>query len=386
MRGAVIGRLAVPSMLAAVLGLSSAGAAETAWLCNPAVPNNPCQTSLDTTVLSPSGSVIRVMSIDAPQSPKVDCFYVYPTVSDQPAANANLDVDPEIRSIALFEAARYSEVCRVFAPMYRQVTLQGLRDHTGDLATAYFDVRDAWREYLQTDNDGRGVVLVGHSQGSYLLRRLIAEEIDPDADMRSKLVSAILLGGNITVAKDGDTVGGFQNIVACGSRHQLGCVVAFSTFDTPVPEDSRYGRDEHGLEVLCTNPAALKAGGSAPLRTVVPTTPFAPGTTFGASLQAIGLTFPAVSTPWIYVQGAYDGECSSAGDASVMQVTAQGSAPQLHAAPDPNWGLHLVDGNIALGNLTSLVRAQSKTFVRKRHCRYSKASGWSGCRTSSSKS
>ncbi len=382
MCGAVVGRRAAlqharPSLLllAAVLALASAAsAAETVWLCNPAVADNPCQPSLDTTVLSPAGAVLRVRQVSRPRSPKVDCFYVYPTISDQPTANANLDVDPEQQSIALYEAARYSEVCRMFAPMYRQVTLQGLRDHTGDLALAYFDVRDAWREYLRSENDGRGVVLLGHSQGTYMLRRLIAEEIDPDPAMRSKLVSAILLGGNVTGQE-------FQNVAACRSRRQLGCVVAFSTFDAPVPKDARYGRDEHGLQVLCTDPASL-GGGAAPLRTVVPTAPFAPGTTIGASIQSIGLVFPAVSTPWIEVQGAYEGACSSADGANVLQVTAAPDAPQLHPAPDANWGLHLVDGNIALGNLTSLVRSQARTFVRKRHCRYRRASGWSGCRTS----
>ncbi|HEV7733511.1 MAG TPA: DUF3089 domain-containing protein [Candidatus Binatia bacterium] len=363
-------------MLAAMLAFASAAhAADTVWLCNPSVADDPCQPSLDTTVLSPTGAVLRVMSISPPRSPKVDCFYVYPTVSDQPTANANLDIDPEQQSIALYEAARYSEVCRVFAPMYRQVTLQGLRDHTGDLAHGYVDVRDAWHEYLRSENDGRGVVLLGHSQGSYMLRRLIAEEIDPDPAMRSKLVSAILLGGNVTGSE-------FKNVAPCASRRQLGCVVAFSTFDAPVPKDARYGRDEHGAQVLCTNPAALGSG-SAPLRTVVPTTPFAPGTTIGASIRDIGLVFPAVSTPWIYVQGAYDGECSSADDANVLQITAETGAPRLTPAPDANWGLHLVDGNIALGNLTSLVRSQAKTFVRKRHCRYRKSSGWSSCRTSS---
>ncbi|MEA2457251.1 MAG: hypothetical protein QOC95_223, partial [Thermoleophilaceae bacterium] len=29
-------------------------------------------------------------------------------------------------SIALFQAARYSQTCRIFAPMYRQLTLSGI--------------------------------------------------------------------------------------------------------------------------------------------------------------------------------------------------------------------------------------------------------------------
>src|SRR4051812_32389866 len=109
MRGAVAGRCAVRRhartallLLAAVVTLASrASGAETVWLCNPAVADNPCQPSLDTTILSPAGAVLRVLPVDRPRSPKVDCFYVYPTISDQPTANANLDIDPEQQSNAL---------------------------------------------------------------------------------------------------------------------------------------------------------------------------------------------------------------------------------------------------------------------------------------------
>ena len=57
----------------------------------------------------------------------VDCFYVYPTVSNQQSRLATKRVDPEIRSIALYQAARFSQVCRVFAPMYPQLTLSAGR-------------------------------------------------------------------------------------------------------------------------------------------------------------------------------------------------------------------------------------------------------------------
>ena len=40
---------------------------------------------------------------------------------------------------------------------------------------AYNDVLDAWNYYLKNDNGGRGVVLVGHSQGSGVLTQLITQ-------------------------------------------------------------------------------------------------------------------------------------------------------------------------------------------------------------------
>ena len=59
-------------------------------------------------------------------SPAIDCFYVYPTVSGQTTGNSNLQIDPEEKSIALYQASRYSQYCHVYAPMYRQTTLAGI--------------------------------------------------------------------------------------------------------------------------------------------------------------------------------------------------------------------------------------------------------------------
>ena len=39
--------------------------------------------------------------------------------------------------------------------------------------TAYQDVRSAFFDYLAHDNDGRGIVFIGHSQGAGVLRRLL---------------------------------------------------------------------------------------------------------------------------------------------------------------------------------------------------------------------
>ncbi len=370
-------RLVIVVVLMAVPALA---AAAPVWLCHPAFADDPCRRSLDTTLVSPSGGVRRVQHVRRRRYPKVDCFYVYPTVSDQKTPNANLEIDPEERSIALYQAARYSEQCRVFAPIYRQITLAALLGTApgGDAQLAYSDVLDAWNSYLQTDNRGRGVVLIGHSQGTFMLRRLVKEQIDPDPAARAKLVSAILLGGNVTVRQGEDVGGDFQHVPACRSRRQIGCAVAFSTFNAPVPPNALFGRASPGFEVLCTNPAAL-GGGAAPLKSVLPTAPFAPGTTIGAATLLVGFTLPAVSTPWVEVDGAYRGMCSSADGANVLEITAVPGAPQLHPVPDATWGLHLVDANIALGNLTRLVADQARAFVARRHCRFAPGSGWFGC-------
>jgi len=344
----------------------------TTWLCKPGIPNNPCEPGFDTTLLSPTGQITGTQSVKADRKRKFDCFYVYPTVSDDKTTNSDLSIDPEERSIALYQAARYGLHCRVFAPMYRQVTLQGI---FGTIppearAIAYGDVLAAWKTYLRKYNRGRGVVLIGHSQGTFVLRELVHQAIDPRKKVRRLLVSAILLGGNVTVPEGGTVGGDFKNIPACRRAKQFGCVMAFSTFNAPVPADSRFGRPSTFVpdlpatgDVLCTNPAALR-GGSALLTSIFPTAPFAPGTTIGAATLAVGMTFPSgATTPWFKVQG-YSGACDSSNDADVLQISPVGGAPTLNAVPDATWGLHLVDANIALGNLTDDTAVEAKAWLR----------------------
>lgn len=369
--------VALVTVLGALASAGSAHAADpTVWLCRPGLAPNPCAPSLTTTRITAAGSVRGPVTVRKDTRPKADCFYVYPTVSGQPGIQASLRIDPEQRSIALYQAGRYSQSCRVYAPMYRQVTLAGLGspDATGAAASAraYRDVRDAWREYLRNDNDGRGVVLIGHSQGTYMLRRLVAEEIDRRPTVRARLVSAVLLGGNVLVRRGGDAGGDFRNVRACRSATQLGCVVAFSTFNATPPDPSRFGRpsralgvgpaDTRGLEVLCTNPAAL-GGGTGRITAIFPSAPFAPGTAIGAVTTQTGFPMPAVPTAFVQADDAFSARCSRAGGANVLRLEDAGS---LKAQPDAGWGLHLTDANIALGDLATLVAAQIRRYAARR--------------------
>jgi hypothetical protein len=302
------------------------------------------------------------------KKPPIDCFYVYPTVSDQSTPLANLQIDPEERSVALYQAARYSQYCRVFAPMYRQVTLSGL--FSGKVTATQeqiplSDVRAAFATYLRKYNHGRGFVLIGHSQGSFVLEQLIAKDIDGKPAVRKRLVSALLFGGNVLV-KRGKGIGGtFQHVPACRSATQLGCVIAFSTFDQIPPANSLFGRTNvAGEQVLCTNPAAL-GGGAADVDPVFPAQHFASGTQTGSSLSALKLTQPTASTTWVSEPGAYRAQCSSAGGANVLEIHALGGAQTPQPAPDATWGLHLLDATVALGNLVSVVHSEADAYAAR---------------------
>jgi hypothetical protein len=143
-------------------------------------------------------------------------------------------------------------------------------------------------------------------------------------------------------------------------------VIAFSTFNETPPANSLFGRAPAGLQVLCTNPAAL-GGGSGRLDTILPSAPFAPSSSLGKVTPGIG--YPAVATraPWVQTTGAYTAACSNAGGASVLRIApATPESPQLHPLPDATWGLHLADANIALGNLIRDVTQQARRYIARR--------------------
>lgn len=350
--------------------VAPAASARVVWLCLPGHRPDPCRAGLSTTVYDPAFKELRVVHPRQVRSPRIDCFYVYPTVSDQRTGNANRQIDPQEDSIALYQAARYSQYCKVYAPMYRQVTLAGIGlgfPTTRPRASiALSDVENAFRTYLRRYSHGRGFVLIGHSQGSFILRQLIAKLIDRKTALRRRLVSAILLGGNVLV-RHGEKIGGdFKHVPGCRSARQLGCVIAFSTFDRTPPSGSLFGappRGSRGRQVLCINPAALAGGGL--LDPVSPSAPFDPGSSLAAAIALMGFVFPAPPTVWWSAPGAYRARCQTRNHATVLEIQARDGAPLPNPSPTAAWGLHLLDANIALGNLLSIVRSEASAYGAK---------------------
>jgi hypothetical protein len=354
--------LAVVALAATAAILAPGAGAKTVWLCRPGLAHDPCAPGLSTTVYSPTLQPLRTARPKAPQHRRFDCFYVYPTVSDQTTTVSNRDVDPEERSMALYQAARFSQYCRVFAPMYRQVTVPALlAGKFGTRPVGQRDVAAAFQTYLQRYNHGRPFVLIGHSQGSLALQQLIARQIDPTSYIRDRLLSAILLGGNVLV-RDGSDVGGtFQHIPACRRATQVGCVIAFSTFDQPPPAGTIFGRSTvTGEHVLCVNPVTLQRRGTR-VDTILPSAPFAPGTLVAAAFSALHLAQPRPATVWSSLPGSFSARCSAAG-ADLLQVRPRDGATAPLPSPDPTWGLHLLDANIELGNLVAITRREAAAW------------------------
>ena len=123
----------------------------------------------------------------------------------------------------------------------------------------------------------------------------------------------------------------------------------------------------------CTNPVALGAG-SAPLHACLA----ASGRTItGPSVVKPWATDKTVDTPWVSVPGLLTAKCASNEHATYLEVTvnADPADPRvddivgdlgMRAKPLADWGLHLVDVNLVMGNLLDLVSQQTKTYLARR--------------------
>jgi hypothetical protein len=333
-----------------------------------------------TTIVAASGALTRETFAPA-TNPSIDCFYVYPTVSSDPTPNSDMIPDKPELAVVRSQFARFASQCRPFAPMYRQVTLAALRAGIAgkpmavDRGLAYNDVLDAWNFYLQHDNNGRGVVLIGHSQGSGVLTQLIKNEID-GKPVQARLVSALLLGTSLAVPKGKDVGGAFQHIPLCHSAQQTGCVITYASFRStvPPPENSRFGRVQ-GEEMMsaCTNPAAL--GGSGALHAYLS----ARGRSeVGSAAEPQPWVMPEkpIDTPFVSVPGLLTAQCVVNEHGSYLEITVHGDPndPRTddisgdvisNGRVNASWGLHLIDVAEAMANLVDVVRDQAKAFAKK---------------------
>jgi hypothetical protein len=174
--------------------------------------------------------------------------------------------------------------------------------------------------------------------------------------MRAKVALAILLGANVTVTTGKVTGGSFQHLPLCTTTGERGCVIAYSSFPKQPPSFSLFGRPGLGVsnlagetadgstQVACVNPAAI-GGGRSPLHPYYPT----------KDLQG------TATTPWTSDPDDYAAACRSRGGATWLEVTplphSGDPRPALREEQGAVWGYHVVDVNVALGDLVHDVGA-----------------------------
>jgi hypothetical protein len=346
------------------------------WLCLPGSDPNECLDDIDATVIAKDGTT-SVKKIETAANPDFDCFYVYPTVDLSGKGNVTdfsdigLILDP-----LLAQAAPFRQLCKVYAPLYRQQSIAtgggggdgGSGMFTGDAAVADGDVEKAFQYYLDHYNSGRRFVLMGHSQGTMKLINLIAKTVDTDATLRGKLISAVLLGApsGLLYAPSGKDVGGtFKNIKLCTTKDQAGCVVAFNSFakEAPPPANSVFGQAPTGNTNACTDPMTL-----------VGNTGLFAGSYFPVKLAQTLFTAdtpmnmpPAVSTPFRLYPDMFKGQCVNKNGYSYYEISAAPSSDDKRAIPPyrssilegVGFGLHVEDYAFPLEDLITLVKSQA---------------------------
>jgi len=338
---------------------------DSSWLCRPGMVDDQCfANSLDATEILPDlSTVFEAHSGDTNQP--YDCFYVYPTVHlPGPVGNytdhtdISLELDP-----VLSHVGRFTDSCRVFVPLYRQITLPTFASPDSDLylELAYRDVKAAWDEYMASHNGGRDIVVMGHSQGTQMTARLMAEEFDTSAALRDQLIAGLLIGGGIWVP-DGQVVGGtFQNMPLCTSAAEVGCIIAFRTYaESHPPELESNSIGPAGADTACTNPGAL-GGGEALYEAYFDDTPN----------QLLFQVAPPLNlgTDFIKYVDFYAGECvRDADDHSYLEIRARPGVGDLrtdtinydHIALDPSFlGTHVLDWSFPTGELMDLVEMKA---------------------------
>jgi Protein of unknown function (DUF3089) len=344
------------------------------WVCGPTASHDYCRDPQTASQINEDGSTTSV-TLPVATNPKVDCFYVYPTVDiTDPAGNVtNFNNLQDILDPVMGQAAPFTQECTVFAPLYRQATFSSYSDPNVDqyLEAAYVDVAAAFSYYLDHLSHGRPFVLVGHSQGAHMLRRLIQRVVEPDAGLLARLVVALPIGavGDIVVPSGALVGGSFQKVPLCTSPKQMGCVITYDSYATGYEPDAGalLNPDPAALQAPCTNPGSLDGGTARYAGSLFPTK------VRQAALDPMS-QFPVTTNLAIY-PNLYTGQCVAgppglvfldiafaplAGDVRTNPV--QLDAGLLSPGPPYNLGLHLLDFAFPTGELLDAVATRASAL------------------------
>jgi hypothetical protein len=224
-------------------------------------------------------------SRESKQPLPVAVFFIHPTsFADRSAWNASLD-DAKTRETAALlvkgMATPFNDAAQVWVPRYRQAAIGAFltSDPRADKAIdlAYGDVLAAFDVFAKAVPDGEPIVLAGHSQGAFLLRRLLRDRI-AGTPLARRVAAAYVVGWPVSIDHDLPEIG----LPACDRPDQSGCVMSWLTVADPADTSQivrTYGR-RHGLDgqalavkgadgkisaspFLCTNPLTGTRDGSA---------------------------------------------------------------------------------------------------------------------------
>ncbi len=261
------------------------------WFARPGIANDPAR-------WRPPGT-------PAPEyeGPAFAVFFVHPTsYYERSHWNGPLGDEQSNRRARLFlrgMASPFAAASEIWAPRYRQATFGAfLTDKTEAqqaIDAAYRDVAQAFDHFLAQVGAERPIVLVGHSQGTHHLLRLLRERV-AGRPLQARIAMVYAIGWPISIEHDLPALG----LDACAGAAQTGCIVSWSSFAEPAEPEGWLelyrgstgfdGKRRGASRALCVNPLNGLLQGSAPasanLGTLVPNEDLTGGELVAGSVPA----------------------------------------------------------------------------------------------------
>ena len=275
----------------------------------------------------------------------VDVFLICPTVDTGSESNA-FDLSDKLKGNFIYalnlERGIFEETGRLFSPYYRQMSINAYtlpeaeRDQAREIA--YADVSAAFRWYLDNENEGRGIILAGFSQGGEMCLELLKEYYGGDSAeaqaLHEQLIAVYSIGWIVTA----EMTEAYPQIVPASGETDIGTVICFDCEDGTVSE-------------TIIIPAGMKALSVNPLNWKTDSTPADKALNLGAVFEADGEPIPGLC-------GAYIGE---RGQLIVTDVTAADYPPGLDIFPEGSY--HLYDYMFFFTNLKENVAARTAVWI-----------------------
>lgn len=232
------------------------------WISRPGQADDPSRWRPDGTKTEPVGAAV---------------FFVHPTsYLDKASWNAPIADQPSRDLANTFVrglASPFGGAAQLWAPRYRQATFGAFLSDKPEalqaLNLAYGDVAAAFDRFLTQVPAGQPIVLAGHSQGAYHLRRLLKDKV-AGKPLAQRIAAVYAIGWPISFDHDLPLLG----LPACAAPDQSGCVVSWLSYGEPADpamtlaayarRPALDGKSPGGSRFLCSNPLTGGIGGSAP--------------------------------------------------------------------------------------------------------------------------
>ena len=168
-----------------------------------------------------------------PGDSSVDVFFIHPTTYTKRIKGNNAVIDDNYinaktdYSTILYQASVFNGQCRVFAPRYRQASINMFfkkdeEEKNQAFGIAYADIAKAFEYYMDHWNNGRLVIIAGHSQGSLMAEKLLKDYFE-DKPLSKKLIAAYITGWQVPKEY-------FTSLKMCNDSLETGCICSWRTF------------------------------------------------------------------------------------------------------------------------------------------------------------